>query len=180
MIAVTYSSLSNVEWSECKLMWSYLILFRKFTNCVRKMVIRKMINTLSCIEHDRLRFPSFFGPLESSQSPSSCSIFFPWLSGFYRVVNHICRWSQTQYVAVFRGYGKKLKIRKLLKYFRFGPTGNIKNVQFYPQYCQFELKMNSFLEDTLFFNFWTHNYLEKTDVFKPIHELIAKKIFWLL
>ena len=90
MIAVTYSSLSNVEWSECKLMWSYLILFRKFTNCVRKMVIRKMINTLSCIEHDRLRFPSFFGPLESSQYPSSCSIFFPWLSGFYRVVNHIC------------------------------------------------------------------------------------------
>ena len=43
--------------------------------------------TLSCIEHDHLRFPSFFGLLESSQSPSSCSIFFPWLSGFYRVVN---------------------------------------------------------------------------------------------
>ena len=111
MIAVTYSSLSNVEWSECKLMWSYLILFRKFTNCVRKMVIRKMINTLSCIEHDRLRFPSFFGPLESSQYPSSCSIFFPWLSGFYRVVNHICRWSQTQLVAVFIGSSKILKSR---------------------------------------------------------------------
>ena len=136
--------------------------------------------TLSCIELDRLRFQSFFGLLESSQYTSSCTIFFPWLSGFYTVVNHICRWSQTQYVAVFRGYGMKLKIRKLLKYFRFGPTGNIKNVHFYPQYCQFELKMNSFLEDTLFFNFWTHNYLEKTDVFKPIHEFIAKKIFWLL
>ena len=44
----------------------------------------------------------------------------------------------------------------------------------------FALKMNSILEDTLFFNFWTHNYLEKTDVFKPIQEFIAKKIFWLL
>ena len=49
--------------------------------------------TLSCIKHDRLRFPSFFGPLESSQSPSSCSILFPWLPGFYGVVNHIRRWS---------------------------------------------------------------------------------------
>ena len=49
--------------------------------------------TLSCIEHDRFPFPSFIGPLESSQYPSTCSIFFPWLSGFYRVVNHICRWS---------------------------------------------------------------------------------------
>ena len=35
-------------------------------------------------------------------------------------------------------------------------------------------------EDTLFFNFWTNNDLEKADVFKPIQEFIAKKIFWLL
>ena len=69
----------------------------------------------------------------------------------------------------------------MLKYFRFGPTGNIKNVHYTPYYCQLALKMNSFLEDTLFFNFWTHNDLEKTDVFfKPIQEFIAKKIFWLL
>ena len=39
------------------------------------------------------------------------SIFFPWLSGFYRVVNHICRWSQTQLVAVFIGSSKILKSR---------------------------------------------------------------------
>ena len=57
------------------------------------------------------RFLSYFGPLESSQSPSSCSIFFPLLSGFYRVVNHICRWSQTQLVAVFIGSSKILKSR---------------------------------------------------------------------
>ena len=49
--------------------------------------------TLSCIKHDYLCFPSFFGPLESSLFPSSCFIFFPWLSGFYRVVNHIWGWS---------------------------------------------------------------------------------------
>ena len=35
-------------------------------------------------------------------------------------------------------------------------------------------------EDTLFFNFWTNNDLEKADVFMPIQEFIAKKIFWLL
>ena len=35
-------------------------------------------------------------------------------------------------------------------------------------------------EDTLFFNLWTHNDLEKTDSFKPIQEFIAKNIFWLL
>ena len=57
------------------------------------------------------RFPSFFGPLESSQSPSSCSIFFHLLSGFYRVVKNICRLSQTQFVAVFRGQGRFRKIR---------------------------------------------------------------------
>ena len=69
----------------------------------------------------------------------------------------------------------------MLKYFRFGPTGNIKNVHFTPYYCQLALKMNSFLEDTLFFNFCAHNDLEKTDVFKPIQEFIAKKVFlWLL
>ena len=44
----------------------------------------------------------------------------------------------------------------------------------------FALNMNSYWEDTLFFNFWTHNDLKKTDVFKPIQEFIAKKIFWLL
>ena len=124
--------------------------------------------TLSCIELDRLRFQSFFGLLESSQYTSSCTIFFPWLSGFYRVVNHICRWSQTQFVAVFRGYGKKLKIRKLLKYFRFGPTGNIKNVHFYPQYCQFELKMNFFWRTYCSSTSGHIIILKKTDVFKPI------------
>ena len=35
-------------------------------------------------------------------------------------------------MAIFIEYGKKLKIRKLLKYFKFGPTGNIKNVHFDP------------------------------------------------
>ena len=35
-------------------------------------------------------------------------------------------------------------------------------------------------EDTLFFNFWTNNDLEKADVFTPIQEFIAKKIVWLL
>ena len=57
------------------------------------------------------RFPSFLGPLECSQSPSSCSIFFHLLSGFYRVVKHICRLIQTQLVAVFRGQGKTWKIK---------------------------------------------------------------------
>ena len=38
-----------------------------------------------------LKYFVVFGPPESSQSPSSCSIFFPMLSGFYRVVKHICR-----------------------------------------------------------------------------------------
>ena len=56
-------------------------------------------------------FPSFFGPLESSQCPSSCSIFFLLLSGFYRVVKNICRLSQAQFVAVFRGQGRFKKIR---------------------------------------------------------------------
>ena len=57
------------------------------------------------------RFPSFFGPIESSQSQSSCSIFFPLHSGFYRVVKNICRLSQTQFVAVFRGQGRFRKIK---------------------------------------------------------------------
>ena len=57
------------------------------------------------------RFPSFFGPLESSQSPNSCSILFPWLSGFCRVVKNIYRLSQTQFVAVFREQGRFRKIR---------------------------------------------------------------------
>ena len=35
-------------------------------------------------------FRCFFGPPESSQSLSSSSIFFPLLSGFCRVVKHIC------------------------------------------------------------------------------------------
>ena len=56
------------------------------------------------------RFPSFFGPIESSQSQSSCSIFFPLHSGFYRVVKNICRLSQTQFVAVFRGQDRFRKI----------------------------------------------------------------------
>ena len=65
----------------------------------------------------------------------------------------------------------------MLRYFRFWPKGNIKN---FHQSLFFALKMNSFLEEALFFNFWTHNDLEKTDVFKPIQKFIAKKIFWLL
>ena len=48
---------------------------------------------------------SFWGPLESSQSPSSCSIFFPMLSGFCGVVKLICRLILTQFVAVFIGQG---------------------------------------------------------------------------
>ena len=35
-------------------------------------------------------------------------------------------------------------------------------------------------EYPLFFNFWGNNDLEKTNIFKPIQEFIAKKIFWLL
>ena len=137
-------------------------------------------NTLSCIKHDRLCFPSFFGSLESSQSPSSCSILFPWLSGFYRVVNHICRWSQTQFVAVFRGYGKKLKIRKLLKYFRFGPTGNIKNVHFNPQYCQLALKMNFFWR-THCSSTSVHIMIWKILMASSLSEiLLPRNFFWLL
>ena len=65
----------------------------------------------------------------------------------------------------------------MLKYFRFWQQ-KISRMFIKPYF--FALNMNSYWEDTLFFNFWTHNDLEKTDVFKPIQEFIAKKIFWLL
>ena len=45
---------------------------------------------------------SFWRPSESSHSPSSCSIFFPMLSGFCGVVKHICRLIGTKLEAVFR------------------------------------------------------------------------------
>ena len=60
------------------------------------------------------RFPSFFEHLECSQCPSSCSIFFPWFWGFFRVVKHHCRLILTQLVAVFRGQVERKKIRKML------------------------------------------------------------------
>ena len=34
-------------------------------------------------------------------------------------------------------------------------------------------KVEFLFEDTLFFNFWTDNDMEKTDVFKSIQEFIA-------
>ena len=66
----------------------------------------------------------------------------------------------------------------MLKYFRTWPT----NMKY--QECSliliFYTKDEFLFEDPLFFNFWTNNDLEKTDIFKPIQECIAKKIFLLL
>ena len=70
-----------------------------------------MYNMYWWIKSVHWSFGPFFGPLEFSQGSSSYSIFFPLLSGFYRVVKNICRLSQTQFVAVFRGQGRFRKIR---------------------------------------------------------------------
>ena len=66
-------------------------------------------------------FSPIFVPLEFSQAHVPCSL----LSGFYRVVKHFCRLSQTQLVAVFRGQVKRQKIREILKYISIWQKANI-------------------------------------------------------
>jgi len=71
------------------------------------------------------RFPSFLGHLECSQWPSTYSIFFPWLSGFLKVVKHPWRLIYTQLVAAFRGQGKLWKIRNNEEKSTFWGTWNM-------------------------------------------------------
>ena len=100
------------------------------------------------------RFPSFLGHLECSQGPNSCSIFFPWLSGFFRVVKHHCRLIYTQLVAVFRGKGKLWKIRKMLNSSNFWHTANLRSMHLFWIFCRkkgcfFSGIVHSFLSSSL-------------------------------
>ena len=120
------------------------------------------------------RFPSFFEHLECSQHSSSCSIFFPWIWGFFRVVKHHCRLIYSHLVAVFRGQVERKKIRKMLNSSSFWHTPNFNSLHLIFIFC---LKNVFFLESCILLQVPVSKWPGKTKIFNPISEFIEKNIF---